>query len=567
MIRAGERCNRVSAAKCRASARKGFTLMEVLVVLAILVILFGLLFAPMIASIDMVTLGQSRVRMQDAVRTAVEEMRREIGNAMYVYPTPTVVLAGADSTLGTADDIRIPDYSAIVIVAPARDSSGRLTDPPAPRTDGGGAILATRYQAALVDQAAPYSEDNPFALVREEGYYTYDAANYTWTFANVGGLTSPLVNLLTPRRGYDIPATASVCADCGYTRGGYFTDCPTCSSTNVVHIHGNLQFRPERIIGEVLKASGNHTLYRSRHAGWAGFDNPGNEMLHNLVLGASELDPRIQIYHSSDMYVTRDSFTTDDYSNVLLTWNSEAGVIQVGAPTVRPVTVSNPMATVAVGDFYLLDAAGDTYDATGSRSGGITSDLVPVYPVSTMPGDPAMPVAYRIDPRMGGGEPAAKVVPESVKVRVVATTATQTYQATYAETTTLDQTEIGARQFALRLDDYDRRAEVLFNQFDPPSPRLFDNNGDGVPDMALTSFAIYIEYYFRRNFDPAAPSYDDIIKADYSTRQIININLTLQRYVTPEPDTSNPDVLIIPADATLDRVAMQDQVRVRNLGR
>ena len=88
--------------------------------------------------------------------------------------------------------------------------------------------------------------------------------------------------------------------------------------------------------------------------------------------------------------------------------------------------------------------------------------------------------------------------------------------------------------------------------------------------LRLARYNIYqshIRDYFRRNFDPAAPAYDDIVKADYSTRQIININLTLQRYVTPEADPSDPDVLIIPADATLDRVSMQDQVRARNLGR
>ena len=588
MIRAEIRWQAASAAKRWRSSSPGFTLVEVLVVLAILVILFGLLFAPMIASLDMVTLGQSRVRMQDAVRTAMEQMRREIGNAMYIYPTPTSTLPGADSLLGTADDTSIPNYSEIVFVAPGRDSSGHVIDPPAPRTDSSGNIIATCFRAALVDDTQPYSEDNPgnpFILVREEGYYTYDDTTYTWTFTNIGA-TSPVYNALTPRRGYDIPVTTSICSACGARIPGYLKQCQSCGSPNLVYAHANLQFKPERIIGEVLKASNNHTLYRSRHAAWAGFDNPGNKQLNDLLndgtgilmaLGASELDPRILIYHSTDLSAppTRDSYTPVDNSDVLLTWNSEAGAIQVGATTKRPVTVQNPMAAVPVGSFYGINTPanpggpGDDYGSTGSRtSGAITSDIVPIYPdPGAVPSDPAMPIAYTIDPRMGNTEPPAKVVPGSVKVRIVGATASNTYQCTYTETTNLDQTEIGVRQFAVRQDDYDRRAQVLFNQYDPPSPRLFDQDGNGIPDYALTSFVVYIEYYFRRNFDPANPANDDVIKADYSTRQIMNINLALQRYIELEPDPGNPAALVVPAEAMRDRVAMKDQVRVRNLGR
>jgi len=166
-------------------------------------------------------------------------------------------------------------------------------------------------------------------------------------------------------------------------------------------------------------------------------------------------------------------------------------------------------------------------------------------------------------------------VPQSVRVVVWARDSVgRSYQAVYSETMATDQSEIGDRQFAVVYSDYDQRAEVRFNELAPPGPRLFDRNGDFVVDASdfpggatLSSFGIYIQYYFRRNYDPTAPQNDYIIKADYSTDQVLNLDLALQRYYEPEPHPSNPDALIIPLDATPDHVSAQGQANVRNLGR
>lgn len=59
--------------------------MEVLVVLAISVILMGLVLAPVVQSFNMTRRAQAMADAQDAARGAMEQLSREIGEAMYVY--------------------------------------------------------------------------------------------------------------------------------------------------------------------------------------------------------------------------------------------------------------------------------------------------------------------------------------------------------------------------------------------------------------------------------------------------------------------------------------------------
>ncbi|MGC9316941.1 MAG: PulJ/GspJ family protein, partial [Armatimonadota bacterium] len=406
------RCTRSDKrSMARRPGRAGFTLIEVLVVLAILVILFGMLFAPMIASLDMVTLGQSRVTMQSAVRNAMEDMRREVSNAVYIYPTPGVQLKGADGLLGTADDVRIPNCSELVFVGPERTATGELVEPISPRVDSAGRIVATRVRAALRDETAAYSEANPFVLVREEGYYTRheDANAVWWEFTNIGGATDPIRNLLTPRSGYDIPVTRSVCTTCGAVVEGYITSCPSGCTGEIIYLHDGLQLAPERITGEVLQPTANHTIYQARHGAWAGLYNSGAMELNDLLphdpadplatLGASPLDPRIMVVNPTDMSIKRDAYGTTDDSNTILTWNSDTGSVQVGAATGRWVNVTNatdyidPRTSPQYYDVQVQayrpgsaappppDDAVDDYDGDGVlQTAPRQWDLVPIYP-------------------------------------------------------------------------------------------------------------------------------------------------------------------------------------------
>ena len=108
--------------------RRGFTLVELLVVLAILVLLLGLLFAPMMTGLDMARAGQSRARMQDTARYAMEEIRRTVGNAVYVVPLDIVQPASAAPGLGYAS------LSTVTVVSPRRSVTGVLASPLQPAT-------------------------------------------------------------------------------------------------------------------------------------------------------------------------------------------------------------------------------------------------------------------------------------------------------------------------------------------------------------------------------------------------------------------------------------------------
>jgi hypothetical protein len=134
------------------------------------------------------------------------------------------------------------------------------------------------------------------------------------------------------------------------------------------------------------------------------------------------------------------------------------------------------------------------------------------------------------------------------------------YQTAYSETTNINQSEIGPEQFAVVLSNYDQSAEVRFNELNPPTPRMLTDAGITVED-----FGVYIQYYYRRNYNPSSPDEDYLVRADYSTQEIMNLRLALQRYIEPVTNPDDTVATIIPSDATPDRVSLEDQAHIRNL--
>ncbi len=65
--------------------RKGFTLVEILVVIALTIIILGLVFGPVISTFNFTRRAEVMVRAQDNARFALEQVSRELADAMFIY--------------------------------------------------------------------------------------------------------------------------------------------------------------------------------------------------------------------------------------------------------------------------------------------------------------------------------------------------------------------------------------------------------------------------------------------------------------------------------------------------
>jgi len=103
----------------KADTRKGFTLVELLVVIAISTVLFGLLMYPLVKTFSLTSTASTLVDAQDAARHAVQQISRDIGEAMFVYDS--VDTNSSNATYGMAAvilPIRMNDGSLTTIMLP-----------------------------------------------------------------------------------------------------------------------------------------------------------------------------------------------------------------------------------------------------------------------------------------------------------------------------------------------------------------------------------------------------------------------------------------------------------------
>lgn len=558
---------RLAARGRSGGGRAGFTLVEVLVVLAVMVIVFGLLFAPMISGLNLVSRGRRHVVMQDAVRLALEQMKRDLAEAVYVFDPVVYTVNSID---GQPASSKVVDYNTLIFVPAARDQAtsapllplrpetGQVQPPGFPGPVP--ALRAVRYVVHLVNPGAAHAPNNPFALFRQEGYVVQQAGTWEWAGVVLAE------NALTPRADVDMPPTLTVCNVCGSAWTGYARKClnGACGSTDVHYITDAVQFVPQRVSGELLQRSSDGAVYRASLGGWLGTQNDGTRIFGTgLTMLGIELDPRIVVYRqlASGLAVYLDTYTglVQD-PNLSVRWDSAAGVVNFA----EPQTV-NVIFTGAPGVYYPLEIDGDVYLPSGVRQGGgsYTGRVYPVYPPASVdpwaPGGRA-PIAYVIDPTRNGAEAPAKIVSDSVGVRLRLTygsgpSAAQ-YYYDFERTYTYDQDKIGPWQFCPYPSPDGTSVQVRFNRNNPPSPDWFAVSPP-------TDFVLEISYSIRRNFNPAN-GLDDTVRADYSTRYVLNLALTLASFVELEATAGNPAVFKLPPTVKVHRVEGRDRVVIHN---
>lgn len=345
MISRGLSHNRGSTGwKACTTGRGGFTLLEVLVVLGILVVLFALLFVPMTTSVNIATSGRRQAEMQQDLRMAMEQAARDLTEATYVYPPELIRIATASSVY-TGEHEYMVNYSAMSFVLPKKDA-GQPLQPLQPvfQSPYSGAQelpVVTRYAVHTADTvlrvwppgSPPGSSLNPstkdkvfmvsagpgpestFQLYRQQGYCIYDADLGTYTFGSYadvdvdgnGTITNDendvfvidrpnAENALTPRMGADVICTQTVCRDNGQSVAGYVPATVNATgdldpspgagwTTQLVYLFDGIQFRPERIADDPLRISADGSTYRSSRGAWLGLLNDGTRSIYDLVWG------------------------------------------------------------------------------------------------------------------------------------------------------------------------------------------------------------------------------------------------------------------------------------------
>jgi len=88
--------------------QRGFTLLELIVVIAITLILLGLLFGPLIQGLGVTRRARAIAVAQDSARNGIQQLRRELSQAAYIFDNTNQTIYLPIQATRTADPNRLP---------------------------------------------------------------------------------------------------------------------------------------------------------------------------------------------------------------------------------------------------------------------------------------------------------------------------------------------------------------------------------------------------------------------------------------------------------------------------
>lgn len=186
--------------------RAGFTLIEVMVALGLMLMLLAIIFVPLNQAFNFFRIGQARTALQQAARLTASNIEEDLRHAIHIYPNavtpgitdaepyrnsnnnnaPYIRNAGCSDT---GNGQRVGNTSRIDILLPELAANGEPVNPVTP-----GYVIVT-YYARRLDNSKPYDAvDNPIVMFRAQMPYREIVDTPFYASGNSGPLNVDTTN-------------------------------------------------------------------------------------------------------------------------------------------------------------------------------------------------------------------------------------------------------------------------------------------------------------------------------------------------------------------------------------
>jgi len=201
---------RIKHSNCRrrGSTPSGFTLVEILVALAVMMLLLVIVLVPVNLGLDMFHVGKARSEVSQANQLVLDQLSRELRHAVFVFPNeempgitskaPYPSASGNQPYYDAATTLRVSNTARIDFLLPAQSANGSVLIPPR-----AGNYIVTYYARRLnsADNYDPHT--NPIVLWRAQYPYRNDnsASTNTGNLVNLGTRYAPVSSWLKQEKG------------------------------------------------------------------------------------------------------------------------------------------------------------------------------------------------------------------------------------------------------------------------------------------------------------------------------------------------------------------------------